>query len=110
MRDRRLSVFALSEAHVRDALRFHLLLRGTLSSSSSIAIAAAASLPVAAAIVSLSPSIPTLTFPSREQQRCSEIVHAPTEEVDVVDTVQMYRLYRTKKNYYGKCKCAQWRL
>ena len=92
MRDRRLSVFALSEAHVRDPLRFHLLLRGAFSSSPSTAAAGVAALSIAAIPVSLCRSIPPWPLPGWEQQGRSEIVHAAAKEVDVVYAVQMYRL------------------
>lgn len=107
MRDRSLSVFALSEAHVRDPLRFHLLLRGALPSSPSTAAAVVAALPVASIPVSLCRSIPAWPLPGWEQQGRSEIVHAPTKEVDVVYAVQMYRLVRQTKKKERKNASAR---
>lgn len=110
MRHRRFSVFALSEAHVRDPLRFHLLLRGAFSARPSIVTAVVAALPTAAVPVSLCRSIPAWPLPGWEQKGGSEIVHTPAEEVDVVYAVKVNRLMRQTKNGMGKRKRAQWRL
>lgn len=63
---RGLSVFALSKAHVRDPLRLHFLLRGTLASRPTTTTILALPAIAAAIPVPLRGSIPALPFPRGE--------------------------------------------
>lgn len=111
MAHRCLHVLALSEAHVRYTLALSIS-RSNPVSASPAAIAASAAIstgvfaaagmfaapapPPAASLPALLilPMLLLLLLPClwRQQHGRAEVVHPPTEEIDVVNSMQMYRL------------------